>query len=628
MKTNSNKPRVYILKIGGQIINQAQQLADVLTAFAAWPVPKILVHGGGRAADTLLTQLGIAPLMRAGRRVTDAATLDAVVMTYAGLLNKQIVAQLQVNDCQAIGLCGADLNLIQAHQRPAQPIDFGFAGDVDRVNTDALRQLFENGITPVFCAITHDKNGQLLNTNADTVAAELAKALAVDFAVDLRYCLEKTGVLTDATDDTSALTTLTQRTYRAHQQTGVISGGMIPKLDNAFSVLEAGATAVWVGDAEGLAALEHPRGTRLVRTNARVRSVTQTPVQLLQQLIATPSFSRQETDTARLLYQYLEARQLGPQRQLNNVWAKNKHWSAAKPTILLNSHHDTVKPAAGYTCAPFQATIEGDKLYGLGSNDAGASLVALLAAFTHYYDNENLPYNLLFAATAEEEISGADGIARLLPHLPKIDFGIIGEPTQMRMAVAERGLMVIDAVATGVSGHAARREGKNAIDLALRDVAWINAYECADNSPLLGPSQMTVTQINAGTQHNVIPDRCTFVLDVRTNEQTTNEDFFTWLQTQTESTFTARSFRLGSSAIPLTHPAVQKGLAMGLSYYGSPTLSDQALIRDFPTLKMGVGKSKRSHTADEFVRLSELASGIATYIQFLDQLNILPMKRT
>lgn len=352
-----------------------------------------------------------------------------------------------------------------------------------------------------------------------------------------------------------------------------------------------------------------------------IESATRSALELLHQLIGTPSFSREEDGTAAILYAILKDQGVAVQRQGNNVWARNQHWRADQPVILLNSHHDTVRPASGYTRDPFVPQVEGDRLFGLGSNDAGGPLASLLFTFLHFYEREDLPYNLILAATAEEEISGANGIASLLPELGEIHLGIVGEPTQMQMAIAEKGLMVIDGEAIGRSGHAARDEGINALYLALQDIDWIRNYQFPEVSPMLGAVKATVTQIKAGTQHNVVPDRCDFVIDVRTNEMYSNWDAFTILQSNTKSILKARSFRLNSSRIEEDHPIVERGKSLGLSTFGSPTLSDQALMA-FPTLKIGPGDSARSHTADEYIHISEIREGIATYIQLLEGLKI------
>ena len=343
-------------------------------------------------------------------------------------------------------------------------------------------------------------------------------------------------------------------------------------------------------------------------------------IALLTRLIKTPSFSREEQATGDLIEVYLRKKGVTPSRIGNNILARSKNWSDNKPTILLNSHHDTVKPASGYTKDPFNPEINNGILYGLGSNDAGGSLVALLATFLHLQE-QDLPYNLQFVASAEEEISGPNGIAAVRDSIAPIALGIIGEPTQMRMAIAEKGLMVVDGEAKGESGHAAREEGINALYIALKDIDWLKNYEFEKVSDLLGKTKMTVTQIAAGTQHNVVPDTCSFVIDIRTNEAYSNQAVFDIIQEHTKSTLTARSFRLNSSKISLTHPIVQKGKAMGLAHYGSPTLSDQALL-PFTTLKMGCGKSARSHTADEFIYLKEIEEGIGIYLQLLKGLKI------
>ena len=327
--------------------------------------------------------------------------------------------------------------------------------------------------------------------------------------------------------------------------------------------------------------------------------------------------SRKEDKTADLIQLFFTKRKVKTERINNNIIARSKKWTAKQPTILLNSHHDTVKPASGYTKNPFNPEIDDGILYGLGSNDAGGSLVALIATFLHLYDQQNLGYNLIFVASAEEEISGPNGIAALRDKIAPIDLGIIGEPTQMRMAIAEKGLMVVDGEAIGKSGHAAREEGVNAIYIALKDIDWLRTYEFEKISDVLGKTKMTVSQIQAGTQHNVVPDSCKFVIDIRTNEEYGNEEVFDFLQKNTQSNLTARSFRLNSSKIGLDHPIVKKGVALGRSYYGSPTLSDQALL-PFTTIKIGCGKSERSHTADEFIYLSEIEEGVEIYLALLD----------
>ncbi|MEM8584514.1 MAG: acetylglutamate kinase [Bacteroidota bacterium] len=629
--------KLTIVKIGGQLLNDQHRLHRLLDDFTQLEGFKILVHGGGRRANELLHQLGIEPIMHEGRRITDAQTLEVVTMVYAGSINKQLVADLQSRGCNAIGLCGADGNSIFSKKRIFKDIDFGYAGDIEAVNVDLITEYLNLQLVPVFNAITHDKQGQLLNTNADTIASTLAVALSRDFKVRLLYCFEKPGVLVNPNDESSYLPGLSSVDYEAYKADGTISDGMIPKLDNAFAAFKAGAE-VWIGQENLVSSLEGTRLAAHIRDirgadspirdirGARYRSTPQMTLgalDLLRSLIATPSFSKQEDRTAEILCQYLADAGIPFHRQGNNVWSKSKHFNPDLPTVLLNSHHDTVKPANGYTRDPFEPTVEGDRLYGLGSNDAGASLVGLLVVFMQLYNNANLPFNLIWAGTAEEEISGPNGIASILPKLPKIDFAIVGEPTQMRMAIAERGLMVIDAIAHGQSGHAARNEGDNAIYKAMSDIRWIEQYRFDKVSPLLGPPKMTVSQIQAGTQHNVVPDQCSFVIDVRSNEDYDNPALLKLLKANLQSELKPRSLRLQSSGIDINHPAVQCGIEMGLEYYGSPTLSDQALLGDIPSIKMGIGKSARSHTADEYVLISELEEGMEIYKKFLSRIKII-----
>ncbi|HET9504548.1 MAG TPA: M20 family metallo-hydrolase [Hymenobacter sp.] len=338
-------------------------------------------------------------------------------------------------------------------------------------------------------------------------------------------------------------------------------------------------------------------------------------IDLLKQLIKAQSFSREEQETAYILENFLSKHFGAFSRKGNNLIVGKPDWDDAKPTILLNSHHDTVKPGPSWTYPPFAATLEGDRLTGLGSNDAGASAVSLLATFRYFY-NRPTAFNLVCAITAEEEISGANGVKSILPALGKIDLGIVGEPTGMNAAVAEKGLLVLDGVARGRTGHAARNEGDNALYKALDDINWLRAYQFPKVSEMLGPVKMTVTQIQAGTQHNVVPDECRYVVDVRPTECYSNEEILDIIRANVQAEITPRSTHLQSSGLPLTHPLVQKAVAMGKATYGSPTLSDQALMR-FPTLKMGPGDSARSHAPDEYILLSEIRGGIADYIELL-----------
>ena len=340
-------------------------------------------------------------------------------------------------------------------------------------------------------------------------------------------------------------------------------------------------------------------------------------VALLKRLIATPSFSREEDQTASLIEAFFREKHIPFERLKNNIWARNMQFDSAKPTILLNSHHDTVKPNKSWTLDPFDPLEQDGKLFGLGSNDAGGCLVSLLAAFAYFYDQTDIPYNLLMAASAEEEISGKDGLELLLPHLPPIDFAIVGEPTEMQLAIAEKGLLVLDCTAHGISGHAARDEGENAIYKAIRDIEWLRSYQFPKVSPTLGPVKLSVTMINAGTQHNVVPDNCTFTVDVRVTEQYTLEEVIHFIQENIHAEVTPRSIRLKPSSIPVDHPIVRAGLALGRHTYGSPTTSDQAVL-DCPSLKCGPGHSGRSHSADEFIYLREIEEGVDGYIRMLD----------
>ncbi len=344
-------------------------------------------------------------------------------------------------------------------------------------------------------------------------------------------------------------------------------------------------------------------------------------IQLLQKLISIQSFSREEESAAQIMRSFLSEKNIQFQQKGNNTWAKNKYWSEGLPVVLLNSHIDTVKPAKGYTRDPFSPEVQDGKLFGLGSNDAGGPLVTLLAVFVYFFGKEKLPFNFIYAATAEEEVSGTNGVESILSEMGAVDLAIVGEPTQMQMAVAEKGLMVLDCIAYGKSGHAARNEGINAIYKAINDIEIIRNYEFKKSSDLLGKVKMTVSVINAGTQHNVVPDECLFVIDVRTNEHYSNEKAFEIINDLIESEVKPRSFRLNSSGIPVSHPIVQKGIKLGLKYYGSPTTSDQAVI-PYPSIKIGPGNSARSHTADEFIYLQEIEEAFKIYINLLEDIHL------
>ncbi|MDC8005839.1 M20 family metallo-hydrolase [Aureisphaera galaxeae] len=348
--------------------------------------------------------------------------------------------------------------------------------------------------------------------------------------------------------------------------------------------------------------------------------LTQNAISLLKQLIATPSFSSEEDGTALRIEKWFQAHNVAYERTQNNVWAVNMHFDRNKPTLLLNSHHDTVRPNSGYTKDPFKAIEENGKLYGLGSNDAGGCLVSLLATFIHFYSKEDLRYNLVMVASAEEESSGPNGLNSMLSVIPDIDVAIVGEPTLMQLAVAEKGLVVFDAEVQGTPGHAAHPNNDNAIYNTIEVLEWFQEYRFEKTSPTLGDVKMTVTQIEAGKQHNAIPAKVNLVIDVRVNDQYSNSEIAHILEKESPcSPIVPRSLRLNSSSIPLDHELVQSGISLGRKTYGSPTLSDQSVLQ-CPSLKMGPGDSTRSHTADEFIYLREIEEGIDIYIQLLEKI--------
>ena len=342
-------------------------------------------------------------------------------------------------------------------------------------------------------------------------------------------------------------------------------------------------------------------------------------VELLKAIIEIPSLSREEKAVADYLEVIFRNWGLNPSRSGNNLWMRNAKWSDKKPVILLNSHLDTVWPARGWSYLPYKATVEGERITGLGSNDAGASVVSLLATFRHFNSADNLPFNLLLCTSAEEEVSGENGVGSILDKLGKIDVAIVGEPTKMQIAIAEKGLVVLDCEAKGKAGHAARNEGENAIYKAIKDIQILEKYRFPLESEVLGPVKITVTQIEAGQQHNVVPDSCRFVIDVRTNEFYSNEEAFNIIADLIQSEVRPRSFRLNSSGISADHPLVLRGIEIGLDIYGSPTTSDQAVI-PYPSIKLGPGDSARSHTADEYILIGEIHQGIDFYIKLLDEL--------
>ena len=350
-----------------------------------------------------------------------------------------------------------------------------------------------------------------------------------------------------------------------------------------------------------------------------LQEYTQEAVMLLQRLIAIPSVSRDEKAAADKLETTIRRYGFMPQREGNNIWIIAPGYDEHRPTVLLNAHIDTVRPVSSWSRDPYNPTLEGDRLYGLGANDCGGGLVSLLQAFRMLTaDDTHTPYNLVYLASCEEEVSGKDGIVRALPLLPKIDVAIVGEPTAMQPAVAEKGLMVLDVTAQGKSGHAARNEGVNAIYEALDDLQWLRTYRFEKVSPFLGATQVQATVIQAGTQHNVVPDECHITVDVRTNECYTNEEVFDIISRHLKSDVHARSFRLHSSHISTDHPLVKRCKEMGMTPFGSPTLSDQALM-PFPSFKLGPGDSARSHAADEYICISEIEDAIGKYVQLLQR---------
>ena len=350
-----------------------------------------------------------------------------------------------------------------------------------------------------------------------------------------------------------------------------------------------------------------------------MKVVTQEAIALLKDLISIQSFSSEEDKTATRIEQWFIDHDIPSKRIQNNVYAFNAAFDESKPTLLLNSHHDTVKPNSAYTKDPFHPHIEDGKLYGLGSNDAGGALVSLIALFTHYYEHPNPSYNLIMAATADEESSGPNGLNSLLTHLPKIEVAIVGEPTLMQLAVAEKGLVVFDGKVEGTASHAAHPNEDNPILKLPKVIEWLQAFTFEKSSEVLGPVKLTVTQVNAGKQHNVVPAAVDLVIDVRVNDCYSNQEIVDLLQKEAPLSLTPRSTDLNSSSIPVDHPLVQAGIALGRETYGSPTLSDQAKL-SCPSLKLGPGDSTRSHTADEFIYVNEIEEGIQLYIDLLNKI--------
>lgn len=347
-----------------------------------------------------------------------------------------------------------------------------------------------------------------------------------------------------------------------------------------------------------------------------IETLTQEAITLLKALIETPSFSSEETQTALLIEKWFIQNDIPFKRENNNVWAFNKYFDVNKPTLLLNSHHDTVKPNQGYTNDPFKAIVKDGKLFGLGSNDAGGCLVSLLATFVHFYSNENLPYNIVMVASAEEESSGKNGLNSVLKQLPELECAIVGEPTLMQLAVAEKGLLVLDVIVKGTASHAAHNNPDNPIYNAISVIEWFNTFQFEKISDVLGPVKMTVTQVTAGKQHNVVPAECHLVVDIRVNDCYNNTEILETVRKHLTAEINPRSMHLNASSIPLNHGLVLAGIALGRTTYGSPTLSDQSVL-SCKSLKLGPGETLRSHSADEFIFINEIEEGIQLYIKIL-----------
>jgi acetylornithine deacetylase len=347
-----------------------------------------------------------------------------------------------------------------------------------------------------------------------------------------------------------------------------------------------------------------------------IATLTEEAIALLKTLIQTQSFSSEEDQTALLIENWFNQNNIPFERENNNIWAFNKNFDKSKPTLLLNSHHDTVKPNQGYTNDPFDAFVEDGKLYGLGSNDAGGCLVSLLATFVHFYKTENLPYNIVIVASAEEESSGKNGLNSVLKHLPELECAIVGEPTLMQLAIAEKGLLVLDVVVKGTASHAAHNNPDNPIYNTMPVIDWFKTYQFDRISDVLGPVKMTVTQIDAGKQHNVVPSECHLVVDIRVNDRYNNTEILETVRANVKAEVTPRSMHLNASSIPVTHGLVQAGIALGRTTYGSPTLSDQSVL-SCQSLKLGPGQSLRSHSANEFIYVNEIEEGVELYIKIL-----------
>ncbi len=630
--------KLTVIKVGGNVIDNPEAMSEFVKNFSMLEGPKVLIHGGGKIASDISRNLGVEVKMHKGRRITDQETLDIVTMVYAGLINKKLVASLQAVNCNAIGMSGADGNSIPATKRPAtmdavdnEMIDWGYVGDVStsNVNADLISVLVEAGIVPVFCALTHDQDGSMLNTNADTIASTIAVALAETYSVRLVYCFEKAGVLMDSEDDSSIIPMIDKDIYAGLLGKGIIKDGMIPKIDNAFKALDNGVREVVIKHADNL--LNHKE--TLIRLCA---PKTQSAINLLKSLIEIPSYSGEEEAIADFLINYLHQRireegleaksqedktGIQMERIYNNILLHFGPSTGAK-TLILCAHTDTVRPSGGYTRDPHSAEEEDGKIYGLGSNDDGGTLVSLVEAFFHLVKNrQNSPLNLILALTAEEECSGKRGMKAVLNHLQwKLpDYAIIGEPTGMKIAIAERGLLVIDATATGIGGHAARDEGENAMYKAIADIEKLRNYQFSKPSKM-GKVKLSVTQFNCGTQHNVVPDKADFVVDIRPTEQYSNQEILDLLQAEVQSELRPRNLRNRTSSTPEESVIYTAVKASKRDIFISPTTSDWITMGEIPAVKFGAGDSARSHMPDEFISAEDIRAGINGYIEFVEVL--------
>ncbi len=704
---------IKVVKIGGNIVDNPVMLREFVRDFAAMPGMKVLVHGGGVMASQMQKEMGMAPHMVEGRRVTDEETLKVVTMVYAGWCNKNIVSLLQAEGCNAIGLTGADGNAIRARKRLpvmveslGSEVDYGFVGDVsaESVNAEFIYSLLERGIVPVFNAINHDGCGNLLNTNADTIASSVAVAMAgykyrsprevcckceecthcsddgrLTHQTELIYCFEKDGVLYDKDDDESVIAEIDRERFAELRAEGRVADGMIPKLENSFRAIEAGVEKVIIKHARNLG---NERGTVLVREilnrvqddvrgeagvweqvgeqnggkmfpeagkgsgwetkwGENVPREDWEEVQLLKEMIAIPSPSFGEIEVCSHISKWLKDREIEHRVEGCNIIAEHII-DPSRPTLMLCAHIDTVAPSPEYDFNPYNPDYQAaakaisealEKSYGpseivagLGSNDDGASVVSMIAVYRHFLKKETdnpkagESPNLILVLTCEEERSGVNGMTGLWKQLAeKVDYAIVGEPTGMRAATSERGLLVIDATAHGVSGHAARNEGENAIEIALEDISRLRSHCFERVSPIMGKVNLNVTQINAGTAHNIIPDSCDFVIDIRPTEQYSNEEILAELQSICRSELKPRNLANRSSASRQDSPLKATADALEIATFSSPTTSDWMRI-SCDAIKMGPGESSRSHRKNEFVLVEEIRNGIERYIEFIENL--------